>query len=178
MFINRLIFFQLLRLDVKFFKLKYDPYFQPIPVMQKNYGISLYFSNFSSLKRAAHTLDRALRAPGWERSTFLFTTWPRLQKNSMHGQRTIFKPSPLVFVPNKNKSRKKNYLNGDTWLQNRSRKHVNFTATCRELMENSCAIYFQKTLNVRLHLCTKNDLFTRSRSIKPEFPYWWCLPSV
>ena len=29
--------------------------------MQANFGISFYFSNYSNLKRAAHTLDRALR---------------------------------------------------------------------------------------------------------------------
>ena len=59
---NRLLSY--MRLGDKFFKLKYDPYFQPIPVMQENFGICFYFSYYSSLKRAAHTLDRALRTPG------------------------------------------------------------------------------------------------------------------
>ena len=119
------------------------------------------FLNYSGLNRAAHMLDHALRALVRARSTFLFTTWPRLQKNLMHGQRTIFKPSPLVFVPNKNASRKKNYLNRNTWLQNRSRKHVNFTDMCWELMENMCAKSFQKTLNVRLQLCTLRESISR-----------------
>ena len=40
----------------------------------------------------------------------------------------------------------------------RFRKHVHFTTMCRELIENTCAKSFRKTLNVRLKLCTKNNL--------------------
>ena len=94
-------------------------------------NVSYNSFKFLSLKRVVHALHRALDVV-----VYHMTTTPKKYYAWVQG---YFQTISFSFCTEQEHVAQKNYLNRDTWLQNRSQKHVNFRPTSWELIENSCA---------------------------------------